>query len=101
MLISVNSLKTSDTKAFTSQFVVAERELAVPITWSGYISEFKVHGVELIPKEKESKKQDTPIHATMPPTVCVESLRSSPVKDIPIAVTIQNTATNGVERKIM
>ena len=32
MLISVNSLKTSDTKAFTSQFVVAERELAVPIT---------------------------------------------------------------------
>ena len=32
MLISVNNLKTSDTKALTNQFVVADREFAVPIT---------------------------------------------------------------------
>ena len=54
-----------------------------------------------MPKEKESKKQDTPIHATMPPAVCVESLRLSPVKAMPIAVMIQKIATKGVERKII
>ena len=101
MLISVSNLKTSDTKALTNQFVVAERELAVPITCSGYISELMVHGVELIPNENESRKQETPMHATMPPAVYVESLRPSPVKDMPIAVTIQLMATKGVERRIM
>ena len=59
-----------------------------------------VQGVELMPKEKEIKKRDTPIQATIPPAVCVESLRPSPVKDMPIAVMIQNTATKGVERNI-
>ena len=53
-----------------------------------------------MPKEKEIKKRDTPIQATIPPAVCVESLRPSPVKDMPIAVMIQNTATKGVERNI-
>ena len=69
ILISVISLNAKATIALNTQFVVAEREFADPITCRGYISEFNVHGVELIPNEKDKRKNESPMKASTLPAV--------------------------------
>lgn len=66
-LISVTILKVSATIALVIQLVVADRELAVPMTCKGYISELIVQGVELMPKEKKSRNNEIPVVAIPPP----------------------------------
>ena len=100
-LTSVKSLKTSETIAFTTQFVVADKEFAVPMTCKGYISALIVHGGELMPNEKNSKKKATPKAAMTPPNVYVSSGRSSPLYAMPKAVISQHKAMNGRVRKMI
>ena len=100
-LTPVTILNTSATTALTSQFVAADKELAVPMICKGYISALIVHGVELIPKLKKRRKKETPRTATSPPVFCASSDRSSLVYDMPMAVISQLKVINGKDLSIM
>ena len=54
-----------------------------------------------MPKEKARRKQETPMQATIPPVVYVDSDLPSPVNAMPLAVTSQLRAMNGRDLKMM
>ena len=102
-LTSIANLNVYATTAFVTQFVVALSELAVPITWSGYISELIVQGVELMPKAKQRRNSEIPIVAIRPPywAVSLASSIAEPLYAMPMAVMSQARAAKGIERRIM